>query len=76
MLHRDDIIAAVRAALAEHSSPEHDEEHAWIRERIQAEKHRKEFWKDCNRILLEWSLVGVVSYVAMHVTDVMSWFKK
>lgn len=41
------------------SDSEHYDHHVWIKTRIEADRERKEFWRDMRKSLARWGFVGL-----------------
>lgn len=40
--------------------PEHQTQHAWIQERIEAERARKEMFREITKVVIQWSVPVVM----------------
>lgn len=72
MITAEEIRKAVTDAISEHPAfdPElHAEHHAWIKERIESEKRKKEFYGELTKSVAQWSVVAVLGGITY-------WFKQ
>lgn len=59
-------------ALQEHHAiviDSHADHHAWIQQRIEAEKERKEMFKSLRDAFIQWSVVGLLGYLSYWIQD-------
>ena len=57
----------IQDALTEHHAinfSEHSAHHEWIQERIETEKARKEMFNEVTKAAIQWSIMGLLGYIA------------
>lgn len=67
---RDELISVMTEILDERRSmdaDEHAEHHAWIQERIEAERARKAMYIECAKAAAQWSVTGILAGVLYYV---------
>lgn len=72
----EDIKQAVFEAINNHPAfdPEvHAAHHAWIEERIECERARKEFMREAAKSFAQWSVVGIAGAVWYYIKGHWSW---
>ena len=72
----EEIKIAVREAINDHPAFDpgvHAAHHAWIEERIDSERARKEYLREATKSLAQWSVVGIAGAIWYWVKGHWSW---